>query len=217
MNKPGGDMINGPDTEPGISGASGHDREALSEIARMLEEDSPLHPPADLPRRTMVRLRASEPSFPRRLARLLLERHTMSFDPVRALHSPVSRIECSFYYVMAGAFYTLFSAVLLIGFQLAGPGSSGSEGVGWQMQIALGSGLVLAAIGGLLLKNGKEALFIARVGSLFFLGFIVLSGFFFLERPIPFSPLSSVVSLLVGIPIGLFLVRMTQNCGGRYA
>mgnify|MGYP007112013279 FL=1 len=68
------------------------------------------------------------------------------------------------------------------------------------------------------MKDGKLALRAARVGALVYLGFALLNGVFVpLEWSVPVSAYVSLVSALVGLPTGFFLVRTLQNCGKRYA
>jgi hypothetical protein len=76
----------------------------------------------------------------------------------------------------------------------------------------------MVAIGVYLLKDGKRALRAARVAALVYLGFACLNGVFVsFERDIPVSAYVSLLSALIGLPTGFFLIRTIQNCGKRYA
>jgi hypothetical protein len=68
------------------------------------------------------------------------------------------------------------------------------------------------------MKDGKLALRVARIGALVYLGFSLLNGIFVsLEWEIPVSAFMSLLSALIGLPTGFFLIRTIQNCGKRYA
>ncbi len=193
-------------------------RKALAGIARMMREERTPEPPADLGERVMARIRSFRPSPWNVLGEALLKPRAVSFDPIRALRAPVSGQECSFYFIMVGVFYAVLGATLAAG--LYGFGASpGTPGwVRWQPQIAIVTAGCMVAIGLYLLKDGKLALLTARIGALVYLGFALLNGVFVsLEWNVPVSAYVSLVSALVGLPTGFFLIRTLQNCGKRYA
>ena len=190
----------------------------LDGIARMMREEATPEPPADLGVRVMERIRSFRPSPWRVLGEALVRPRAVSFDPIRALRAPVSGQECSFYFIMVGIFYAVLGLVLWVGLHVLGAFPAAPGWVRWQPPIALATAGCMAAIGLYLLKDGKLALRAARVGAVVYLGFALLNGVFVpLEWSVPVSAYVSLVSALVGLPTGFFLVRTLQNCGKRYA
>lgn len=193
-------------------------REALAGIARMMSEETVPEPPADLGERVMARIRSFRPSPWRVLGEALLKPRTVSFDPLKALRAPVSGQECSFYFIMVGIFYAVLGVVLLAGLHGFGVSPGAPGWVRWQPPIAIVTAACMVAIGLYLLKDGKLALRTARIGALVYLGFALFNGVIVsLEWDVPVSAYVSLVSALIGLPTGFFLIRTLQNCGKRYA
>ncbi|OPY13752.1 MAG: hypothetical protein A4E69_01507 [Syntrophus sp. PtaB.Bin138] len=193
-------------------------REALAGIARRMSEETAPEPPPGLGERVMARIRTFRPSPWRVLGEALLKPRTVSFDPLKALRSPVSGQECSFYFIMVGIFYAVLGLILLAGLHGLGALQGAPGWVRWQPPIAIVTAGCMVAIGLYLLKDGKLALRTARIGALVYLGFALLNGVFVsLEWNVPVSAYVSLVSALIGLPTGFFLIRALQNCGKRYA
>ena len=193
-------------------------REAMAGIARRMSEEPPHEPPAGLEERVMERIRSFRPSPWRVLGEALLKPRTVSFDPIRALRAPVSGQECSFYFIMVGIFYALLGLILLGGLHGLGTLQGAPGWVRWQPPIAIVTAGCMVAIGLYLQKDGKLALHTARIGVLVYLGFALLNGVFVsLEWNVPVSAYVSLVSALIGLPTGFFLIRTLQNCRKRYA
>jgi len=192
--------------------------EALAGIARMMSEETAPEPPAGLEERVMARIRSFRPSPWRVLGEALLKPREVSFDPIRALRAPVSGQECSFYFIMVGIFYAVLGAILTAGLHGLGALQGAPGWVRWQPPIAIVTAGCMVAIGLYLLKDGKLALRTARIGVLVYLGFALLNGVFVsLEWNVPVSAYVALVSALIGLPTGFFLIRTLQNCGKRYA
>jgi hypothetical protein len=190
----------------------------LDAFSRMMREEPALEPPAGLAERVMSRIRAHRPSLWEVLGEALLRPHEVSFHPLNAIRSPVSGQECSFYFIMVGVFYAILGVILMVGLHKLGASLVTPGWVRWQPQIALVTAGCMVAIGLYLLKGGKLALRMARVGALVYLGFALLNGVFVsLEWDIPVSAFVSLLSALIGLPTGFFLIRTIQNCGKRYA
>ena len=190
----------------------------LEAIARMMQEEPAPEPPASLAKTIMSRLRARRPSLWKVFREALLKPHPVSFHPLDALRFPVSGQECSFYFIMVGVFYAILGAVLLVGLHKLGESLAILGWVRWQPQIALATAFCMVAMGVYLLKDGRLALRVARIGALIYLGFAFLNGIIVpLEWDIPLSAFVSMLSTLIGIPTGFFLFRAIQNCGKRYA
>ena len=192
----------------------------LEAIARMMREEPAPEPPAGLGERIMSRVRAHAHRYSpwKFIGEALLKPRTVSFDPIKALRSPISGEECSFYFIMVGAFYAILSMVLMIGFHALGTTLISLGWVRWQPQIALVTAVCMVAIGLCLLRDGKLALSMARIGAFVYLGFALLNGIFVsLEWDIPVSAALFLLSTLVGVPTGIFLIRTIQNCGKQYA
>jgi hypothetical protein len=190
----------------------------LDAIARMMREGPAPDPPAGLGERVMFRIRAHRPSLWKVLGEALLRPREVSFHPLNALRSPVSGQECSFYFIMVGVFYAILGVILMVGLHKLGASLVTPGWVRWQPQIALVTAGCMVAIGLYLLKDGKLALRMARIGALVYLGFALLNGVFVsLEWDIPVSAFVSLLSALIGLPTGFFLIRTIQNCGKRYA
>jgi hypothetical protein len=190
----------------------------LDGIARMMRDEPAVEVPAGLEGRVMARVRARRTSVWQTLGEALLRPRTASFDPIRALRFPISGEECSFYFIMVGAFYAVLSIVLMIGFHMMGTTLAPPNWVRLQPQIAVVTALCMLAMGVYLLKDGKLALRIARIGALVYLGYGLLNGIVVpLEWDIPIAAFVSLLSTLIAVPTGLFLMRTIQNCGKRYA
>ncbi|HTZ41445.1 MAG TPA: hypothetical protein VMB77_14925 [Syntrophales bacterium] len=190
----------------------------LEAIARMMREEPAPEPPANLGDCIMSRLRTRRPSPWKVLSEALLKPHEVSFHPLNALRSPISGQECSFYFIMVGAFYAILGMILMVGLHKLGESLVTLGWVRWQPQIALATALCMVAMGLYLLNDGRLALRIARIGALIYLGFAFLNGIIVpLEWDIPVSAFVSMLSSLVGVPTGFFLFRAIQNCGKRYA
>ena len=190
----------------------------LNAIARMLRAETAPEPPGGLADRVMARVRAHRNSPWKVIGEALLRPREVSFHPLSALRSPVSGQECSFYFIMVGVFYAILGVILMVGLHKLGASLVAPGWVRWQPQIALVTAGCMVAIGLYLLKDGKLALRMARVGALVYLGFAVLNGVFVsLEWDIPVSAFVSLLSALIGLPTGFFLIRTIQNCGKRYA
>jgi hypothetical protein len=190
----------------------------LHAFARMMREEPALEPPAGLAGRVMTRIRAHRPSLWKVLGEALLRPHEVSFHPLNAIRSPVSGQECSFYFIMVGVFYAILGVILMVGLHKLGASLVTPGWVRWQPQIALVTAGCMVAIGLYLLKDGKLALRMARIGALVYLGFALLNGVFVsLEWDIPVSAFVSLLSALIGLPTGFFLIRTIQNCGKQYA
>ena len=190
----------------------------LNGIARMMREEPAPEPPVGLGKRIMSRVRAHRPSPWKVIGEALLRPREVSFHPLSALRSPVSGQECSFYFIMVGVFYAILGVILMVGLHKLGASPVAPGWVRWQPQIALITAGCMVAIGLYLLKDGKVALRMARVGALVYLGFSLLNGIFVsLEWALPVSAFVSLLSALIGLPTGFFLIRTIQNCGKRYA
>ncbi len=191
---------------------------ALNGIARMMREEPASEPPVGLGKRIMSRVRAHRPSPWKVIGEALLRPREVSFHPLSALRSPVSGQECSFYFIMVGVFYAVLGVILMVGLHKLGASLVTPGWVRWQPQIALVTAGCMVAIGLYLLKDGKVALRMARVGALVYLGFSLINGIFVsLEWALPVSAFVSLLSALIGLPTGFFLIRTIQNCGKRYA
>jgi len=184
----------------------------------MMREEPAPEPPVGLGKRIMSRVRAHRPSPWKVIGEALLRPREVSFHPLSALRSPVSGQECSFYFIMVGVFYAVLGVILMVGLHKLGASLVTPGWVRWQPQIALVTAGCMVAIGLYLLKDGKVALRMARVGALVYLGFSLINGIFVsLEWALPVSAFVSLLSALIGLPTGFFLIRTIQNCGKRYA
>jgi hypothetical protein len=193
-------------------------REALAGIARRMSEETAPEPPPGLGERVMARIRTFRPSPWRVLGEALLKPRTVSFDPLKALRAPGSGQECAFNFIMVGIFFAVLGLILLAGLHGLGALQGAPGWVRWQPPIAIVTAGCMVAIGLYLLKDGKLALRTARIGALVYLGFALLNGVFVsLEWNVPVSAYVSLVSALIGLPTGFFLIRALQNCGKRYA
>jgi len=209
--------IDGQGPSPEADGLDSRWKE-LEAIARMMREEPAPEPPGSLGERVMEHIRACRPSIWTVAGEVLLRPRTASVDPLRALRSPVSGQECSFYFIMVGVFYAILGVVLMIGLNRLGSALAPADWVRWQPLIALVTASCMVAIGLHVLKDGKPALRIARIGAFVYLGFALLNGIAVpLERDLPVSAALSLLSTLIGVPTGLFLIRTIQNCGKRYA
>jgi hypothetical protein len=190
----------------------------LDGITRMMRDEPVIETPAGIEERVMARVRAQRTSWWRVVGKVLLQPRTVSFNPLRALRSRVSGEECSFYFIMVGVYYAVLGIVLMAGFHALDATLAQPGWVRWQPQIALVTALCMAAMGFYLLKDGKLALRIARIVAFVYMGFALLNGVVVpLEWNMPLSAFTALVSALIGVPTGFFLIRTIQNCGKNYA
>lgn len=201
---------------------SGNEREThaaeLDGIVRMMQKELDVGPPTGLEDRVMERMRSYRPSPWEAVREVLLKPRAANIHPFKALRSPVSAQECSFYFIMVGYFYAILGVVLMFGYRDLGAGQIPQGWVRLQPHIALLTAVCMGAIGLYLLKDGKVALRIARIVSFVYLGFAVLNGIVVsLEWNIPLSAFTTLVSVLIGVPTGFFLIRTVQNYGKHYA
>jgi hypothetical protein len=190
----------------------------LDGIARMMRDEPAVDLPVGLEERVMARVRSRRTPWWKNVGEVLLRPRTASVDPLKALRYPVSGQECSFYFIMVGVFYAVLSIVLMIGFHVLGTTLSPPGWVRWQPQIALVTALCMAAMGFYLLKDGILALRIARIVAFVYMGFALLNGVVVpLKWNMPLSAYTALISALIGVPTGFFLIRTIQNYGKRYA
>jgi hypothetical protein len=190
----------------------------LGGIARMMRNEPAVEAPAGLEERVMARVRAHRISLWKTLGEALLRPRTASFDPIRALRSPVSGEECSFYFIMVGAFYAVLSIALMIGFGELGTTLAAPDWVRWQPLVALITATVLIAVGLYLIRDGRMAARIARIGTLFYLGFVIINGIAIrLDWNIPISVYFAIIAITIGLLTGIFLIGMIHNYGKKYA
>ena len=183
----------------------------------MMRNETAVDLPAGLEERVMARVRARRTCWWRAVGEVLLQPRTASVDPLKALRTPYPA-EYFFYFIMVGVFYAVLSIVLTIGFHALGTTLSPPGWVRWQPQIALVTALCMAAMGFYLLKDGKPALRVARIVAFVYVGFALLNGVVVpLEWNMPLSAYTALVSALIGVPTGFFLIRTIQNCGKSYA
>lgn len=193
-------------------------RQEFDRIARMMREEPVPAPPAGLGESIMSRVRAYRPSPWKVIGEALLRPREVSFDPLKALRSPVSGQECSFYFIMVGVFYAILGVIMMVGLNKLGASLVTPDWVRWQPQIALVTAVCMVAAGIYLLRDGRMALRMARIAALVYLGFALLNGIAVpLERNIPLSAFMSMLSTIIGVPTGIFLIRTIQNYGKRYA
>ena len=206
-----------PETAGDSPPEAAHWRE-LDGISRMMRDQPVVETPVGLEERVMARVRAQRTSWRRAVGKVLLQPRTASFDPLKALRFPVSGEECSFYFIMVGVFYAVLGIVLMAGFHALDATLAQPGWVRWQPQIALVTALCMVAMGVYLLKDGKVALKIARIVAFVYLGFALLNGVVVpLKWNMPLSAYTALISALIGVPTGFFLIRTIQNYGKRYA
>jgi hypothetical protein len=133
----------------------------------MLRAETAPEPPGGLADRVMARVRAHRNSPWKVIGEALLRPREVSFHPLSALRSPVSGQECSFYFIMVGVFYAILGVILMVGMHKLSASLVAPGWVRWQPQIALVTAGCMVAIGLYLLKDGKLALRMARIGALF--------------------------------------------------
>ena len=190
----------------------------LDGISRMMRDEPVVETPVGLEERIMARVRAQQMSWWRVVGKVLLQPRAASFDPLKALRSPISGQECSFYFIMVGAFYAVLGIVLMAGFHALDATLAQTGWVRWQPQIALIIAAVLIAVGLYLIRDGRMAASIARIGTLFYLGFVIINGIAIrLDWKIPISIHFAIIEITIGLLTGIFLIGMIHNYGKKYA
>jgi hypothetical protein len=190
----------------------------LDRIAAMARLSPQIAPPADLDAKVMARIDALRPTVWIRVREFLLQPVDTRVDFGKAFSGSVSGSECSFYFIMAGFYFLIVGLILMFGL-----GKFGGEWltVGWvrmQPHIVLATAVWLVVLGIFILKDGEVAARVARIGTVAYIGLLILDAVA-IHITAGFSvALVFLFSFIgTGVLTGLFLARIIWKYGEKYA
>jgi len=195
--------------------AKWRDLENVVSLARLTPR---VEPPADLDARVMTRIESLEPALWTRVRAFLLQPVDTRIDFKRAFSGSVTGSECSFYFIMAGLYFLIVGLILMFGL-----GRFGGEWltVGWvrmQPHIVLVTAVWLVVLGIFILKDGEVAARVARIGTVAYIGLLILDAVaIHITAGFPVALVFLFSFIGTGVLAGLFLARVIWNYGKKYA
>ena len=182
------------------------------DIIDIIKDAPRVRPPDDFTERVMSRLPALQPGIWSRTKKSLLRPRQTNLDMARALTGAATRVECSFYFIMAGFFYFIVGIVLAIGFKGFSSKIAASEWITLQPQIAfiMAVGFIVLSI--CLLKKSMIAIKVAHLSILIFVGFLIINGITIqmaFRTPVTMVCLTGFIG--IGVLMGAFLAIMLEK------
>lgn len=147
-----------------------------ADIIGIIKESAPVAPPDDFTRKVMARL-AAEQSIWSKAKQALFNPAGAPVQSPRARMLPLSDTrECPFYFFITGFFYLIMGVVLLAGFKANSSSMTELELIKLQPHLTIAAAMWLLALGMVLMKEGSNAIKIARNGTLIYVVFSLLNG-----------------------------------------
>jgi hypothetical protein len=189
--------------------------EHQQDIIDLIKSTPAIEPPDDFAPRVMAAIMQPQEGAFVRLWHFIAAPRDFTLDPIRALHTGISRDEVSLYFMLVAFAHLALAVVLFIGFKNSGFKNS-DAGALFPPLLLLQPGLSLCLAGWLgfwgflLKKNSQAGVKGARFASLLYIEAVVISGALLLmELSLVLIPF---VAALVGISVaaGIFLAL---SCG----
>ncbi|HRT62785.1 MAG TPA: hypothetical protein P5551_10535 [Syntrophales bacterium] len=190
----------------------------LDRIAFVARHSPQVEPPADLDAKVMARIEALKPTLWIRVREFFLQPVDTRIDFGRAYSGTLSGSECSFYFITAGLYFLIVGLILMFGL-----GRFGGEWltVGWvrmQPHIVLVTAVWLVVLGIFILKDGEVAARVARIGTVAYIGLLILDAVaIHITAGFPVALVFLFSFIGTGVLAGLFLARVIWNYGKKYA
>ena len=185
------------------------------DIINLIKSAPAIEPPGDFTPRVMASVMQERAGAYTRAWNFLAAPREFTLDPIKALHTGISREEMSIYFLLVAFAHLTLAIVLYIGFKSSGIKNSDlSEFISPLLLLQPGLSLCLAGWlgfwGFLLKKNSQAGIKGAKFASLLYIEVVVISGALLLmELSLVLIPL---VAAIVGISVaaGIFLAL---SCG----
>jgi len=172
--------------------------ERFRDLTGIMENTSPMQPSEDFTAKVMARL--PEEKVPRRrlLLKQLFGNSAFPTNLTLGFRNPVTKTECSFYFLLTGFFYLILGLILLSGLLLSG-GLRYPEWLTIQPLIGLLLAAELIVLGIAVYTSGESAVRFARIGMILYAVLVILNGL--------------VGALYIRIPIVVFFAAIFSITG----
>ncbi|KQC10675.1 MAG: hypothetical protein APR62_11730 [Smithella sp. SDB] len=184
--------------------------ERFRDLTGIMENTSPMQPSKGFTAKIMARL--PEEKVPRRqlLLKQLFGNSAFPTNLNIGFSNPVTKTECSFYFLLTGFFYLVLGLILMLGLYLSG-GPRYPEWLTIQPLIGLLLAVELIALGIIVYTNGESAVRFARGGVFIYAILIILNGLIgTLYIRIPIAVFSAAIFSITGLGITI-LLRMAVD------
>ena len=189
--------------------------ERITSLARLSPQ---IQPPADLDAKVMTRIGSLRPALWSRVRDFLLQPVDTRIDFKRAFSGSASGSECSFYFIMAGFYFLIVGLILMFGIGRFGGEWLMVRWVRMQPHIALVTAVWLVVLGIFILKDGAVAAKVARIGTVAYIGLLILDAVaIHMTAGFPLALVFLFSFIGTGVLTGLFLAKIIWNYGKDYA
>lgn len=190
----------------------------LDRIASIARLSPRIEPPADLDAKVMAQIDAYKPTLCIRVREFLLQPVETRIDFARAFSGSVSRSECSFYFIIAGFYFLIVGLILIFGIGRFGGEWLMVKWIRMQPHIVLVMAVWLVVLGIFILKDGEVAARVARIGTVAYIGLLLLDAVaIHITAGLPVALVFLFSFIGTGVLTGLFLARITWTYGKKYA
>ncbi|GAB6267955.1 MAG: hypothetical protein STSR0002_06960 [Smithella sp.] len=172
--------------------------EYFRDLTGIMENTSPRHPPEGFTARIMARLPEEKATSWQLLLRQLFGNSAFPTNLNIGFRNPVTKTECSFYFLLTGFFYLVLGLILMLGLPLP-EGFHHPEWLAIQPLIGLLLAAELIALGIAVYTNGESAVRFVRAGVLLYAILIILNGL--------------VGTLYIRIPVAIFFAAIFSITG----
>ena len=190
----------------------------LERVATLARLTPPVEPPADLDAKVMARIESLRPALWVRVREFLLQPVDTRIDFAKAFSGSLSGSECSFYFIMAGFYFLIVGLILMFGLGRFGGEWLMVKWVRMQPHIVLVTAVWLVVLGIFILRDGEVAARVARIGTVAFIGLLLLDAVaihFTAGFPVALVFFFSFIG--TGVLTGLFLAKIVWKHRGKYA
>lgn len=192
--------------------------EDLERIVSLARLSPPVEPPADLDAKVMARIEALKPSLWVRVREFLLQPVDTRIDLTRAFSGSLSGSECSFYFIMAGFYFLIVGLILMFGLGRLGGEWLMVKWVRMQPHLVLMTAVWLVVLGIFILRDGGAAARVARIGTVSYIGLLILDAVaIHVTAGFPVALVFFFSFIGTGVLAGLFLAKIIWKHGEKYA
>ena len=170
--------------------------ESFRDLTGIMENIPPKQPPEGFTMKIMARLPEEKATFWQLLLRQLFGNSAFATKLNIGFRNPVTKTECSFYFLLTGFFYLVLGLILMLG--LPG-GLHHPEWLTIQPLIGLLLAAELITLGIAVYTNGESSVRFVRIGVVFYAILIILNGL--------------VGTLYIRIPIAIFFAAIFSITG----
>jgi len=167
-------------------------------LTDIMEKAPPKQPPEGFTASIMARLPEEKVTSWQLLLRQLFGNSAFATNLNMGFRNPVTKTECSFYFLLTGFFYLVLGLILMLGLPLPG-GLHHPEWLTIQPLIGLLLAAELIAMGIAVYTNGESAVRFVRVGVVLYAILIILNGL--------------VGTLYIHVPVAIFFAATFSMTG----